>query len=160
VRSSRIRLLGPHTRQSTLRVRPPILARLFEDPSRTLWKGLSGGDLSDVGQQRAEVEEAGEGGAVALLRGLVEELAADFPGTPEARFVRDEVLALMAVDVVTGNHDAYTTRANNWTLYRQPATNTWHLLPWGADQASCASWIHWTPPRRSRARSPAGSGLE
>ncbi len=111
-----------------------LLERLFDDGSGTLWEGLTGGDLTETGQHYVEVEEAGQGDPAVRLQELVSVLGEDFAGTLDSHFVREELLALFAVDVVTGNHDAYTTRANNWHLYHQPTSDTWHLLPWGTDQ--------------------------
>jgi hypothetical protein len=86
--------------------------------------------------------EEGEDDAQAALLRLVAELDAARPDTLSDVLARnfdvDALLTTIAVDLVSGNPDAYVTRANNYFLYRTPESGDWTMLPWGADQAFVA----------------------
>lgn len=102
------------------------------------------GDLvaSDLGQfsyaERPDVDDDD-----AALRELVDALATSTPdtvlGVLDAHFDRDRLFGFWAVDLLTGNTEAYTTQAKNYYLYWEPETGRWDLVPWSTDLAFSAN---------------------
>lgn len=50
-------------------------------------------------------------------------------------FEADQLLDLWAIELATGNPDAYVTRHNNYFVYWRPAAARWVMLPYGTDTA-------------------------
>lgn len=111
----------------------------FSNPKGPLY--AMGADLVRGETVEFRLEEGEDDDQTALLR-LVAELDAARPETlPDVlarNFDVDALLTTLAIDLVSGNPDAYVTRANNYFLYRAPDTGDWTMLPWGADQAFVA----------------------
>jgi hypothetical protein len=111
-----------------------FLKRRFTDDEGPLFEGENADLLTaDLELFVAEPEE------VATLQTLIGELDAamtgDYLATLDARFGKDRALTHVAVDLVSGNADAYTTRVNNWFLYYEPGADQWSTMPWGLDRA-------------------------
>ncbi len=110
-----------------------------DDDEGNLYEGGYGGDLLDGRDDDFELQEDGEIAAPTDLVELIEALEAATPETMDetlaARFDLAPVLDAIAVDLVSGNWDAYARAANNFLLYHAPEADRWHLVPWGQDQA-------------------------
>ncbi len=50
-------------------------------------------------------------------------------------FEADQLLDVWAIELATGNPDAYVTRHNNYYVYWRPDAARWVMLPWGTDTA-------------------------
>src|SRR6185503_8445377 len=47
----------------------------------------------------------------------------------------DRLFRFWAVEVLVGHRDGYAGNANNYYAYHDPASDRFHLIPWGADRA-------------------------
>ena len=110
-----------------------------EDDEGNLYEGGYGADLADGRVDAFTVQEDGVPAAPQDLEALVAALDAATPETLHAtlndRFDFTATLDSLAVDLVSGNWDAYARAANNFLLYHAPEADRWSLVPWGQDQA-------------------------
>lgn len=53
----------------------------------------------------------------------------------EATFNADELLRMLAIDLVSGNVDGYSRLRNNYLAYNAVGAGRWYLMPWGHDQS-------------------------
>ncbi len=116
-----------------------FVERCFDDPSGKLYEGGKGADLRAGREQLFEVEEDGDPPGRGDLAALIDALDASSPETYlealDQHFVLEELLGFFAVALFVGDIDTYITRSNNFLLYHQPASASWSVIPWGADQA-------------------------
>ncbi len=119
-----------------------FLNRAFPDaPDGNLYEGGYGGDLYSGREDNFTVQETtGETEDTSDLTALIDAVEdasvnGDALGVLDAWFERDAVLTMWAVELVTGDADAYTTRANNFLLYHPTSDAPWVMIPWGPDQA-------------------------
>jgi hypothetical protein len=114
-------------------VEPAMLARWFDDPGGDLWEG-QGSDFREGWLGTFEVQE-GDGDR-ACLQGVVDALEAP---DAEVEAALDAVIDLdawyryWAMEVLLGHWDGYASNTNNFFLYRNPADDRLHFLPWGID---------------------------
>lgn len=107
------------------------------------WPGDSDGPLLKGGVDLVPGDEEGfenvEGDGQGPLATTIAELsAADGDAwfdTLGRWFDRDELLDTWAIELATGNPDAYVTRHNNYFLYWRPDAAAWAMIPWGTDTA-------------------------
>ncbi|MFZ5478580.1 MAG: CotH kinase family protein [Myxococcota bacterium] len=106
------------------------------------WEGEDGpvfeGDnadlvATDLARFSTDVEERAP--LDALVATLDTTTADVYLPTVDDLFGPDMALKHVAVDLVTGNADAYTTRVNNWFLYYEVEAGRWWTMPWGLDRA-------------------------
>ncbi len=113
---------------------------------RRNWPGDSVGNLYDTRYNWADLTWLGlpffelqEGEPAEPYDDLHELIAAFDRGSAwdvlEREFDRDEVLAMLAVDIASGNWDGYSRNTNNYLLYHATAEDRWHVIPWGQDGA-------------------------
>lgn len=110
-----------------------------DDDEGNLYEGGYGADLLDGRYEDFALQEEGVPADMSDLAALVSALDQATPETMmdtlEARFEIDPLLDALAIDLLSGNWDAYARAANNFLLYRAPNADKWHLVPWGQDQA-------------------------
>ncbi|MFZ5478579.1 MAG: CotH kinase family protein [Myxococcota bacterium] len=116
-----------------------LVARCFADASGPLFEGEMDDFTTDLVDTFAVVADGGLAEPHARLVDAVSALdAAPHDGRASAmgeRFDYDVLLDAMAVELVTGNDDAYATFTNNFFVYADPATGRLVLMEWGPDQA-------------------------
>ncbi|MDP2304609.1 MAG: CotH kinase family protein [Pseudomonadota bacterium] len=109
-----------------------------KDDEGNLYEGGYGADLHH-GHGAFALQEAGVPEAPADIEALIDALEESTPDTLlavlEDRFDLDTLLTALAIDLVSGNWDAYARAANNYLLYHAPEADRWHFIPWGQDQA-------------------------
>lgn len=114
-----------------------FVARVFGDGG-ALFEGKMDDLTADlVGTYELVVD--GDASAQESLRHAVDALDASTPdtflATLEALFDADTVMELMALELATGNPDAYVTWTNNYYLHVAPTTGRISMITWGPDQA-------------------------
>lgn len=117
-----------------------VASRFDEDEDGPLY--AAEGDLYRGHVTEFRLED-GEDDGHALLLQLVTDLDRATSDTRmrvlERHFDVDALLTTLAVDVLSGNPDAYVTRANHYALYREPSAERWTLIPTEAEQAFLAA---------------------
>ncbi len=111
----------------------------FDDDSGNLYEGGYGADILSGRAPNFEVAEQGAPENLEDLQALIDAVDGSTPTTYlsvlSANFDTDALLDQWAAELITSNTDAYTTLANNYFLYHEPATTRWTMIPWGPDQA-------------------------
>lgn len=69
----------------------------------------------------------------------------------------DSFITYWAMESMIGFWDSYCSNQNNYYLYRDPATEKFHFIPWGADSAFTETSP--IPPYRIRPRSVHGKAI-
>lgn len=120
-----------------------VLEDVHLDFLRRRWPGDADGPLLKGGADLVPGDEEDfktvEGEGQGPLATTIAELAAAegdaWLDTLGGWFDRDELLDTWAIEIATGNPDAYVTRHNNYFLYWRPDAATWATIPWGTDTA-------------------------
>ena len=123
-----------------------LVETLDEQWLRRLFPGDSDGNLYDSTYTAADLTSGGiasyvlEEGDPLTARADLEALVADIDGANildvlDARFDRESVLAMWAVDLATSNWDGYCRNTNNYLLYHATKADRWYFVPWGQDTA-------------------------
>lgn len=107
------------------------------------WPGDADGPLLDGGVDFVPGDEEGyvvaqEGDLAALYPAVAavdEASPEDYLATLDQWFEAERLLDLWAIELASGNPDAYVTRHNNYYLYWSPGDARWTMLPWGTDTA-------------------------
>ncbi len=147
-----------------------FLARWFENAEGNLYEGEYGQDLSLSGYLSLEQDERGaddpdDYSDLAALAALLAQSPTEARVPELAALVDiDEVLAMLAVEVIIGHWDGYFWYPNNYRVYHDPSTGQLSLLPWGVDQTFAydggiespsgllARWMLQIPSLRARYR--------
>jgi spore coat protein CotH len=116
-----------------------FVARVFPEAGGALFEGEMGDFTTDLYGSFAVVDDGGKSDPHARLEAVVAELDAAPVGargaTLAGKFDLDGLLAAMAVELVSGNDDAYSTYTNNYFVYDDPGTGKLVWIEWGPDQA-------------------------
>jgi spore coat protein CotH len=108
------------------------------DDEGNLYEGGYGGDFAQ-GCAPLFTQQEGDDETQADLDAAIDAFLASSDATfmevLRAHFDVDDLLTVWAVELVTGNVDAYTSLGNNFQVYRAPATGLWTMIPTGTDQA-------------------------
>ena len=109
----------------------------FGDDEGSLYEGAYGSDLQDDAVGTFDQDNGADVG-FADLQELTDALdTMNDPSTFVADVSKvidlDEYLAFAATEIFTGHGDGYTTKKNNFYLYRGP-DGRWSFMPWGTDQ--------------------------
>jgi len=112
-----------------------FLERHFDDSSGNLYDGGTGVDLDEL----VERDEGKNGVPGADLEALVTACRTEDPAQRQAaiseRLEIDAFLTFMALELMTGHWDGYTTAHNNYRVYVDPASGgRIRFLPHGMDQ--------------------------
>lgn len=112
-----------------------LVARYWPDDAAGLL--LDGGvDLVPGDEEGYQVVQGGDmtpvyEAAAALQAAPPEQYLA----TLDSWFEAEELLTIWAIELASGNPDAYVTRHNNYYLYWRASDARWTMLPWGTDTA-------------------------
>jgi CotH kinase protein/Lectin C-type domain/Putative metal-binding motif len=110
----------------------------FGNDEGSLYEGAYGSDLQDDAIGTFDQDNGADVG-FADLQALAAALdLMNDPGTFVADVSKvidlDEYLAFAATEIFTGQGDGYTTKRNNFFVYRGP-DGRWSFMPWGMDQS-------------------------
>lgn len=120
---------------------------VVEPPERDLvaryWPDDADGLLLDGGVDLVPGDEEGyqvvQGGDMAPVYDAAAALAAATPetylATLDTWFEAEKLLDIWAIELMSGNPDAYVTRHNNYYLYWRASDARWTMLPYGTDTA-------------------------
>ena len=116
-----------------------FLERVFPgDDEGNLYEGGYGGDFTQ-GCAPLFTQQEGDDASRADLQAAIDAFLAStdatFMDVLRAHFDVDSLLTVWAVELVTGNADAYTTLGNNFQVYRSPTSGLWTMIPTGTDQS-------------------------
>lgn len=122
-----------------------LVARLWPEDADGL---LVEGGVDAVPAKMDDLEIV-QDGPLAPLVNMVTALDAATPDTYldvlDTWFDPEQLLGVWAVELATGNPDAYLTRHNNYFLYWKASEQNWVMLPWGTDTAFSEPLGWWTP---------------
>lgn len=109
----------------------------FGDDEGSLYEGSYGSDLLDDAVGSFDQDNGADVG-FADLQELIDALdGMNDPGAFVADVSKvidlDEYLAFAATEIFVGQGDGYTTKKNNYFMYRGPDAR-WSFMPWGTDQ--------------------------
>jgi hypothetical protein len=111
-----------------------FVKRRWADDDGPLFEGENA-DLLTTDLARFSTDPEDRAPLDALVATLDANVGDTWQATLDDRFGADNALRHVAVDLVSGNADAYTTRVNNWFLYYDPTNDQWSTMPWGLDRA-------------------------
>ncbi|MHC4606150.1 MAG: CotH kinase family protein [Planctomycetota bacterium] len=120
-------------------IRRPFLARHFKDDSGNLYEGQAtdfAPKIVSEFQRKTNRDEPSPDRSdldrvVEALTAKDAELLAELKKVIDV----DAFLTFWAMEVIVGHWDGYTGDRNNYYIYRDPATDLFHFIPWGTDGA-------------------------
>ncbi|MCB9472830.1 MAG: CotH kinase family protein [Candidatus Delongbacteria bacterium] len=134
------------------------LRKRFADSSGNLWKCLWPADLNWLGSDPEAYkllvndrrvyelktnEELDDYGALQrLVRVLTQTPPAALRDSLESVLAIEDVLEVMAVDVLLGNWDDYRFLRNNYYLYHDPSSDLMHFIPYDYDNNMGIDWFN------------------
>jgi CotH protein len=115
-----------------------FLNRNFGDPNGNLYEGQVDGDFGDNNRHNLQLKtnlEENDRSDTALVAQALNASDANMPGLLAQVVDLDEFLTFWAMESITGHWDSATGNANNFFVYRDPADDLFHYIPWGTDGA-------------------------
>ncbi len=122
-------------------IKKPFLARAFGDDDGNLYEGQVADftpELVALFERKTNEDALGPDGGVdrSDLDEVVEAVGADDQALLAALaevVEADGLFTFWAMEVILGHWDGYSGDRNNYYLYRNPATERFHFIPWGTD---------------------------
>lgn len=131
-------------------IRRDFLARQFADDQGHLYEGVVLADFAD-GQDRyfqAKSKKADRArGNISKIVEALESSDEDLLKKLEPLVDLEAFYRFWGMEELTGHWDGYTDNLNNYYIYRDPVSEKFHFIPWGAD----ASFGQLNPFRQSAA---------
>ena len=118
-------------------IKKPFLERTFGDDDGNLYESSIadfGTHLNDLFEKKTNKKEDDRSDLTSVSDALAlpdEQLLSSL----ETLLDVDEFITFWAIETLLGHWDSATGNANNFYIYRNPADNLFHFIPWGADTA-------------------------
>ncbi|MEH6591252.1 MAG: CotH kinase family protein [Halioglobus sp.] len=115
-----------------------FLNRNFGDPNGNLYEGQVDGDFGDKSRFNLQLKTnivENDRSDTALVAQALNASDANLPGLLAQVLDLDEFLTFWAMESITGHWDSATGNANNYFVYKDPADDLFHYIPWGTDGA-------------------------
>ncbi len=136
-------------------IKKPFLARHFQDTSGNLYEGrrsdLRSGWLTTF-EKKTNRQQADRQDLEAVARALERE-DEQLMEAVEQVVDLDAFFRFWAMECLLGHWDGYAENLNNFYLYRDPSSEKFHFIPWGADEAlgDKNMFLKYKPPASVRA---------
>ncbi len=119
----------------------------WDDPSGAVYESGSFKYHCDLDEDCTcfQINEPGEGDSLGDLLDLCEQATVEdddaFFATMDELMDWERFLDAMALEVVLGHWDSYSSNVNNFHLYHEPTLHQWFFVPWSTDLAW--GWNPW-----------------
>jgi len=117
-------------------IRKHFLRRNFDSDEGNLYEGQVQADFGEYNKDLFQLKTNRELNDRTDLDAVVNALSAtdeNLPGTLAQVIDLDQYLTYWAMEGITGHWDSATGNANNYFIYKNPSTDLFQYIPWGAD---------------------------